>query len=74
MEAVRERERETDRNIDAREKHCLVASHMHPNWGSNPQPLWCTARRSNELSHTAKALCLVCSFVPGGLSLPTASR
>ena len=31
------RERERDRNIDVREKHPLVTSHMHPNRGSNPQ-------------------------------------
>ena len=30
--------KERERNIDAREKHQLVASHMHPNWGSNLQP------------------------------------
>ena len=31
-------ERKGGRNIDVREKHQLVASHMHPNRGSNPQP------------------------------------
>ena len=41
-------ERESDRNIDVREKHQLVASHkcpdqtrslgMCPDWESNPQP------------------------------------
>ena len=25
-------------NIDVREKHQLVASCTHPNWGLNPQP------------------------------------
>ena len=32
------RERERERNIDARKKHRLVASHMYPNWESNLQP------------------------------------
>ena len=31
------REGERERNIDVREKHQLVASHTHPNWGPNLQ-------------------------------------
>ena len=36
----RERRRKGERegNIDLREKHCLVASCMHPDWEPNPQP------------------------------------
>ena len=26
-----------EKNMDVREKHLLVASHMRPNWGPNPQ-------------------------------------
>ena len=40
----RKRERKGERNIDAKEKHWLVASHTHldwgshvPDWGLNPQ-------------------------------------
>ena len=32
------RERERERNKDVREKCWLVASYMHPKWGSNLQP------------------------------------
>ena len=31
------REREKGRNMDAREKHQSVASHVYPNWGLNLQ-------------------------------------
>ena len=31
-------ERERKRNIDMREKHPLVASCTHPDWGPNLQP------------------------------------
>ena len=59
----RERER---RNIDVREKHLLVASHIHPDWGWNlqfmyvpwpgiePTAFWCTRWCSNHLSHLAR--------------------
>ena len=33
-----EGERERERNIDMREKHRSVASHMHPDTGWNPEP------------------------------------
>ena len=33
----RERERERKRERDVQEKHSLAASHMQPDWGSNPQ-------------------------------------
>ena len=33
-----EGERERERNVDVREKQRSVASHMHPDQGSNPQP------------------------------------
>lgn len=37
---IRERgsDGERERNKDVREKHRLVASHMNPDWGSNPCP------------------------------------
>ena len=35
----RDRGREGEkRNIEAREKHQLVASHTRPDWGLSPQP------------------------------------
>ena len=49
------------------EKHQLVASHTHPDWGLNPQPryvpwpgikpatFWCTGRHSNQPCHPARA-------------------
>ena len=68
-EKERARERERERNIDVREKHWSVASHMGPNRGLNPQlsvaqtwlgikpaTFWCTRWRSNQLSHLAKAV------------------
>ena len=32
------REKEKERDTDVREKHRLVASRMHPDWGLNSQP------------------------------------
>lgn len=61
------RERSTDRHIDVREKHLLVAFHMCPNLGPNPQPRLCalTGNRTgnllvhrttlNQLSHSGWA-------------------
>ena len=55
------------RRREKREKRWSVASYMHPNWGSNPQPryvpwpgikpttFWCIGRCSNQLSYQAKA-------------------
>ena len=51
----REREREQERGIDVREKHQLFVSHMHPDWGSNLQPLGVMGWRSNQLSHPTRA-------------------
>ena len=40
VEREKERERERERNIDVREKHGLVASCTHPNWGPNRRPTY----------------------------------
>ena len=36
-----EGKKERERNMDVREKYQLVASHMCPYWGLNPQPRMC---------------------------------
>ena len=60
--------REREGNINVREKYQLVASHMCPDQGSNPQPrympdqglnprpFWYTGQHSYQLSHPARAL------------------
>ena len=67
-------ERERERNINVREKHRSVASHVHPNQGSTPQPrfvpwleiepstFWCMGKRSNQLSYTSQGLLLFFFF------------
>ena len=64
---LRERERERERNIDVREKHWSVASHMCSNWEQthslcmcpgqemNPCPFCILEKCSNQLSHLARA-------------------
>ena len=63
---VLERGRERERNIDVKEKHQLIASHMCPDWGLNLQPryvpwprnkpmtFWYMKRCSSQLSHPAR--------------------
>ena len=63
LEREEGRERGKERNIDVREKHQSVASHMLPKQESNQHPthapcsrnelanFWCTGRRSSQLSH-----------------------
>ena len=70
MGTKRERDKQTD--IHLREKHLLVASHMHPDWGWNPQPRYLprlgmkpanflgTGCSCNQLSHLAGAY--LCTF------------
>ena len=43
----RGKERDRERNIDVKEIHRSVASHVCHNWGSNPQPIMYPARESN---------------------------
>ena len=43
-----ERERERERNIDVRKKHQSVASHTHPDRGSNPQPFGVHVKTPNN--------------------------
>ena len=74
-----EREREIER-----EKHQMVASHMHPDWGSNPQPryvpwpgmkpasCWCMGWCSNQLSHPASTRLV--SFCPRRGSVADSGR
>ena len=66
LERGEERKRERKRNIDAREKYWLVASHMHPDrklnpqhrhvpWpGTEPTTFQIMGRCSNQLSHTGQ--------------------
>ena len=61
-----QRERDRERNIDVREEHWSVASHMHPNQRSNMQPwcvpspgikpanFWCTGWCFHHLGHLAR--------------------
>ena len=68
LERGGEREKERERNIDARKKHqCVVASSTHPNWGPGLQPRhvpWLGiepetfsfgGRMPNQLSHTGQS-------------------
>ena len=60
------RERERKKNIDVREKHLSVASHIHPNLGPNWQPrhvpwpendpaaFWFMGSCSHQQSHTGQ--------------------
>ena len=64
----RGRGRERERNIDVREKHRLVTSLIHPNWGLNSQPryapsseinplaFWCVGQRPDHPSDTGQAV------------------
>ena len=67
------KEKERERNINVREKHQLVASPMHPNQETNPQPrcaltgnwtrdLSLCRTTANQLSHIGQGLSLVASF------------
>ena len=59
-----------ERERHQREKHQSAASHVYPNWGSDPQPsyvhwlgiepanFWCTGQCFNQLSHLARAIFL----------------
>ena len=38
LEKVEGEEKETERNIDVKERHESVASQICPDWGLNPQP------------------------------------
>ena len=38
LEREEGKEKEREKNIDVKEKQRLVASHMHPDQGPNPQP------------------------------------
>lgn len=49
-----EGEKWRERNINASEKHWLVASHMHPDWGLNLLPFGYGTWHSSQLSHTEK--------------------
>ena len=66
----RERKGKRERDLDVREKHRLVASHMHSNQESNPQlryvpwleieppTFWCTGQCSYQLSCASQGLIL----------------
>ena len=59
---------EREKNICVRERHCMVAFHVHPDWGLKLQPryqpwlgikplaFWCTGQCCNHLRHTGQDL------------------